>query len=240
MAVLAHLLRPVPATRRAYSTFSKPGGGRFFNSSKPPKVVSGTTTTIIDANAASDASAKDQSSQQSPSTPAGSEASSALTSVLPVPSAAVSMHPGVNSHDLRLHQFFSLHRPLLLMSQPTSMIFESAATPFSIPPKATPAVSVDGLNEPPEATPEEDADAARLLARALVINRVAPSIAWENTLQKLGLDLSEGRAEEVKLAEAEFDAYMDSTKRKRRKKMKKHKLKKRRRATRSQRIKIGR
>lgn len=37
MAVLSALLhRPLPTTRRAYSIFSKPGGGRYFNSAKPP------------------------------------------------------------------------------------------------------------------------------------------------------------------------------------------------------------
>ena len=40
---------------------------------------------------------------------------------------------------------------------------------------------------------------------------------------KLGLDVTEGRAEEISQAQAEFDMYMDSTKRKRRRKMKKHK-----------------
>ena len=74
-----------------------------------------------------------------------------------------------------------------------------------------------------EASPEADADAARQLARAIVVNRVGASIAWEETLKRLGLDVTSGRAEEVSLAEAEFEMYMDSTKRKRRKKMKKHK-----------------
>ena len=57
----------------------------------------------------------------------------------------------------------------------------------------------------------------------MVVNRVGASLAWEETLRRLGLDDAAGRAEEVSLAEAEFDAYMDSTKRKKRKKMKKHK-----------------
>src|SRR5258707_1247262 len=40
-SVMFHrFLRPMqPSSRRAYSLFSKPPGGRFFNSSKPPKVV---------------------------------------------------------------------------------------------------------------------------------------------------------------------------------------------------------
>jgi len=106
------------------------------------------------------------------------------------------------------------------------------------------------LEDPPEATPEADADAARLLNRALVVNRLGGAVSWEETLTGLGIV-----EERVSLAEMGmgvhgvldvdasmangFDAYMDSTKRKRRKKMKKHKLKKRRRLQRSQRIKIG-
>lgn len=114
--------------------------------------------------------------------------------------------------------------------------------PFAVPPKpsAESVAGLDGLSEPPEASPEEDADAARQLSRALVVNRVAPSISWEDTLQRLGLNVRVGRAEEVSLAEAEFNVYMDSVKRKRRKKMKKHKLKKRRRLNRAQLRKTGR
>ena len=39
MSILSHLLRPAAGARRAYSAFSKPGGGGYFNSSKSPKVV---------------------------------------------------------------------------------------------------------------------------------------------------------------------------------------------------------
>jgi len=107
------------------------------------------------------------------------------------------------------------------------------------------------LEDPPEATPEADADAARLLNRALVVNRLGGTVSWEETLAKLGVveermslaEMGMGARDvvgmDVSMMDA-FDAYMDSTKRKRRKKMKKHKLKKRRRLQRSQRIKIGR
>ena len=96
------------------------------------------------------------------------------------------------------------------------------------------------LEDPPEATPEADADAARLLNRALVVNRLGGTVSWEETLAKLGVveertSLAEMGMEardvvnmDVSMMNA-FDAYMDSTQRKRRKKMKKHKLKKRRR-----------
>ena len=56
-----------------------------------------------------------------------------------------------------------------------------------------------------------------------MVNRVAPAVAWEDTLQKLGLDVAEGRAEEVAAAKQEHDVLMDSVKRKRKRKMKKHK-----------------
>lgn len=82
---------------------------------------------------------------------------------------------------------------------------------------------MQGVDDTPEPSPEADADAARQLARALVVNHVGASLAWEATLKRLGLDETKGRAEEVSLAEEEFQIYMDSTKRKRRKKMKKHK-----------------
>ena len=94
------------------------------------------------------------------------------------------------------------------------------------------------LEDPPEATPEADADAARLLNRALVVNRLGGAVSWEDTLAKLGAaeermslaDMEMGPHDVVGLSVMSgFDAYMDSTKRKRRRKMKKHKLKKRRR-----------
>jgi hypothetical protein len=100
-----------------------------------------------------------------------------------------------------------------------------------------------GLDDPPEASPEADADAARQLVHALVVNRAGGTTAWEHTLRWLGLDvgLEDGRVGlKEQLAREWEDVMMDSTKRKRRRKMKKHKLKKRRMATRAQRIKIGR
>ena len=96
------------------------------------------------------------------------------------------------------------------------------------------------LEDPPEATPEADADAARLLNRALVVNRLGGAASWEETLTKLGFVEDRMGLTEIGIGAQDvvdvdgsimdgFDAYMDSTKRKKRKKMKKHKLKKRRR-----------
>jgi len=104
------------------------------------------------------------------------------------------------------------------------------------------------LEDPPEATPEADADAARSLNHALVVNRLGGAVSWEETLAKLGVveervslaEMGMGAHDVMDVSMNGFDAYMDSTKRKRRKKMKKHKLKKRRRSQRAQRIKIGR
>jgi len=107
------------------------------------------------------------------------------------------------------------------------------------------------LDDPPEATPEADADAARLLNRALVVNKLGGTVSWEETLARLGvieermsladMGMGAGDVVHVNLSVMDgFNAYMDSTRRKRRKKMKKHKLKKRRRLQRAQRIKIGR
>ena len=158
------------------------------------------------------------------------------------------MHAPLTAKDLNLHNFFSDHRPLLLLSQPSSSIFESWPD-LKLSNNPDPEVSrhqsllnhLGGINleDPPEATPEEDADTARLLNRALVVNRLGGTVSWEETLAKLGVvEESMGLAEmgmgahdvvDVEVSMDGFDAYMDSTKRKRRKKMKKHKLKKRRR-----------
>lgn len=57
--------------------------------------------------------------------------------------------------------------------------------------------------------PEADVNAARLLARSLVMQKVGPSLDWSEVMAKLG-------------AKDELMVEMDSVKRKRRKKMNKH------------------
>jgi hypothetical protein len=82
------------------------------------------------------------------------------------------------------------------------------------------------LDEPPESSFETDADAARQLGHALVMNRVGGIVSWQNTLAKLGLggETAEGSAANAKETAQEWvTIYADSTKRKKRKKMKKHK-----------------
>ncbi|KAI0362430.1 hypothetical protein OH77DRAFT_1416687 [Trametes cingulata] len=239
MSVLAHLLRPAAGARRAYSAFSKPGGGRFFVPSKHLKDAPSASKAGVDSSNG-DVSAtppKDDTGSISSSSTEAPGSSSGFT----VSSHFAPVHPHISPQDLKLHQFFSLHRPLLTLSQPPSSLFESHSSLFPVSPNPGPESAKYGnLEEPVEASPEADADAARQLARAMVVNRIGASLAWEETLKRLGLDVTSGRAEEVSMAEAEFEMYMDSTKRKRRKKMKKHKLKKRRRLNRAQRVKIGR
>lgn len=142
-------------------------------------------------------------------------------------------HPVMTAQDYKLHQFFSLHRPLLLHSQPVSALFETPSQPWDafLSPTITESApvthaSMSTLDDPPEASYEADADAARQLARALVMNRVGGTISWQDTLTKLGADgnTEAGRAELAKEWAREWETiYADSVKRKRKKKMKKHK-----------------
>ena len=158
------------------------------------------------------------------------------------------VHTPLTAKDLSLHSFFSGHKPLLLLSQPSSSIFGSWPE-LQLSNNSDLGASrhqsllnhLGGVNleDPPEATPDEDADTARLLNRALVVNRLGGTVSWEETLAKLGLveermGLAEMRmgahgVTHMSMRTDGFSVYMDSTKRKRRKKMKKHKLKKRRR-----------
>ncbi|KAL4254039.1 hypothetical protein ABKN59_002523 [Abortiporus biennis] len=242
MSVLSHFIKPLPVARRAYSVFSKPGGGRYFNAAKPP---ASQANKKVDVSSSSDnaSSLKDEAgTSQSSTTPVVPDAPSLASLSLPRLNATPQpIHPPLNPLDLKLHQFFSLHRPLLSISQPTASLFETSMMPFNVPPPPkVEQASVNTIDDPPESSPESDADAARQLARAFVVNKVGATVTWEAALQRLGLDVTAERAEEISLAEAEYEVLMDSTKRKRRKKMKKHKLKKRRRLTRSTRLKIGR
>jgi len=245
-----------PSTRRAYSFFSsKPGGGgRYFNSARPSnsKVIAPTKpkTKTESSDAAdtvnSSSGVEEGSHGQESYAGATTSSSPAWKPVMPTEQQPFD-HIPVTPHDLNLHNFFSLHRPLLLISQPTSTLFEtsssfnikSASDLASDPPPPVPEAGMGTFEEAPEASPEADVDAARLLSTALFLNRLNSAVSWESTLKKLGLDVNEGREAEQGALMNVYDANMDSTKRKRRRKMKKHKLKKRRRLQRSERIKIG-
>ncbi|KAG1756416.1 uncharacterized protein EDB91DRAFT_13675 [Suillus paluster] len=267
MSFLPRLFKPPAANCRAYSSFfsSKPGGGRYFNSTKPPKPVVSSGRAKVDNGNTSVASSDGTSSSSSgngsvkmkvdenPSIPASNAVdASRSTPSLPFTSHSAfasqfnhHVHPTISSQDFNLHQFFSLHRPLLLLSQPPSTIFESAPqdTPLFQSPEEIPKTQLQSeqfpsFDDPPESSFETDADAARQLGHALVMNRVGGMVSWHNTLARLGLggESAEGSAINAKESAQEWvTIHADSTKRKKRKKMKKHKLKKRRRLTRMQR-----
>lgn len=269
MSFLPRLFKPPAVNCRAYSSFfsSKPGGGRYFNSAKPPKpVVSSSRAKVDNGNtsvAPSDGTTssgngngkmKVGGADETASIPASNTVDAARSNPsLPFTSQTSAfssqfhhqVHPTISSQDFNLHQFFSLHRPLLLLSQPPSTIFESAPqdAPLFQSLEEMPTTQLQSgqfptLDEPPESSFETDADAARQLGHALVMNRVGGIVSWQNTLAKLGLgeETAEGSAVNAKESAQEWvTIYADSTKRKKRKKMKKHKLKKRRRLTRMQR-----
>lgn len=267
MSFLPRIFRPPAANCRAYSSFfsSKPGGGRYFNSTKPPKPVVSSgranvdngTTSVAPSDGTSGSSSgngngkmKVAGPDENPSIPASNAVDASPSLPFTTPSTFSSqfhhkVHPTISSQDFNLHHFFSLHRPLLLLSQPPSTIFESAPqdAPLFQSPEEIPKIQLQSgqfptLDEPPESSFETDADAARQLGHALVMNRVGGIVSWQNTLAKLGLggETAEGSAVSAKESAQEWvTIYADSTKRKKRKKMKKHKLKKRRRLTRMQR-----
>ncbi|KAK7467286.1 hypothetical protein VKT23_004343 [Stygiomarasmius scandens] len=251
MTSLARFLH-TPAYRRAYSSFfsSKAGGGRYFNSAKPNNKSVPTSGAVK----------KNDSDRPSPSEPSANIAANGESQCGPgkqkdVVDTSTSrqatfvhspLHPILDAQDLKLHQFFSLHRPLLLLSEPSSIL--AGAPPTSIFSLVNPSRVSDTkasppnlFDHPPESSLEGDAEAARQLTYTLTMNRAGATADWEATLKRLGLDVTK-EADRVGLQERldqELDeVLMDSTKRKRRKKMKKHKLKKRRRATRSQRLKM--
>jgi len=175
-----------------------------------------------------------------------------MSTLVPLAASAVRQPEGVPAHplvapnDLQLHQFFSLQRPLLLLSDPPS-ILQSPDPSVPLFPRAQykcesllPDGIIGHLHEAMRQPADPDAEAARQLTRALTMTRAGATISWENTLRRLGVDV-ELHAQAVNAAEwnQEWeDILADSTKRKRRHKMKKHKLRKRRRLTRASRLKL--
>jgi hypothetical protein len=279
MSAFARFFQPIPASRRAYSSFfsSKPGGGgRYFNSAKSPKAVipgsaaknnganavdpskdskvDGVQTSAgggtgnaanggngpsqsINASANQTAHPSKQSSSSSSLSAASSGTSSGATDGSATSAGSLGHgdvhlqrhHPVVNAKDFKIHQFFSLHRPLLLLSAPSSILTPAPENVDLSDPNGTADVtSLHSwlLNEFPEASMDADAAAARQLTRAFTINHAGATVAWEDTLRRLGLDVDQD-AERINLQQQlnrEWQEVMaDSTKRKRRKKMKKHK-----------------
>ncbi|KAG8217587.1 hypothetical protein J3R82DRAFT_5738 [Butyriboletus roseoflavus] len=269
MSLVPRLVRPPHPVGRAYSSFfsSKPGGGRHFVSPKPPKPVLQPGTVKVDnttltgpptestatsppANAtgvAKPATADEKSSSKPTET---HPQSPPYPSSVPPPfmyssstSDRVLIHPTVSSKEYKFHHFFSLHRPLLLLNQPMSAIFETADPSTPLFTSSEDQVNNDSrpsfatIDNPPESSTDADSDAARQLAYTLVMNRVGGAIAWQQAMSRLGLNAkcSENDMTLAKESAQEWvSIHADSTRRKRRKKMKKHKLKKRRRLTRRQ------
>ncbi|KAG9010119.1 hypothetical protein FRB94_004373 [Tulasnella sp. JGI-2019a] len=246
--MLPRLLPSFPPApyRRAYSFFSsKPGGGRYFNPNKTTKVPASVTTKAPTTQPGSPkptpAALEPASKQSSPSVVGDGGVSSTSSSAVmeadltPRPSLLDNplsgFHPHPNLPTLHLHNFFALDRPLLLLSQPPSALFESNRA-FALSNNVASELSSASQSQAQDAfgqameDEENDVNAARLLARSLVMQRVSSTMDWSDVMVKLGLP-DDARVE------------LDSVKRKRKKKMTKHRYKKRRKLQRAERRRLG-
>lgn len=247
MSAFYRLLQ-VPASRRTYSSFfsSKSGGGRYFNSSKKTATVALKNNANVDPSEAqkegvqSGPANQSAGASQNPIADAQTASGSASTdesskTVTPQTNAFAELSNNslmpqlfITPKDFTTHQFFSLHRPLLLISDPTSIFRpvppnHSIFDPLQLPTAQQNPFGFDPASEP---SIDADAEAARQLTRALTMNKAGATVSWEETLKYLGLDVAKD-ADRVNLQQ-QFDkdwqeVMMDSTKRKRRRKMKKHK-----------------
>ncbi|PPQ91401.1 hypothetical protein CVT25_014289 [Psilocybe cyanescens] len=239
---------------------SKSGGGRYFNSAKSPKnaVVPAKNNTKADSSAEAppdtiqtaqtrpnavssssigegqSSSTNGSSSSSAPSSSEGANKSASQSADLANAFSELTNNHipqvSINSKDFKMHQFFSLHRPLLLISQPTS-IFRPVPANYplfsSLQPEAEHSTQPKhGLGTTRDLFIDPDAEAARQLTRALTLSKAGATLSWEKTMKHLGLDVSKD-ADRINLQQ-QFDkeweeVLLDSTKRKRRKKMKKHK-----------------
>lgn len=230
----------VQPRRRSYSIFSsRSGNGRYFNSSKPAKVITSTTKSGPSSGSSASSTApsepvekladdgqtpiREQVASEAPhsfatstsNTVKDAPASNASTPRPAVPLMDTPPYLTLKPNDLMLHRFFALHRPCLLLNQPTNALFESAQP---APSSNTPSSPSGTIDDPPVASPEADSDAARQLSRSLVMSKVGNLVDWEHALARLGLSDAKTLDEP-----APVGVSMDSVKRKRRKKMKKHK-----------------
>ncbi|KIO26238.1 hypothetical protein M407DRAFT_243799 [Tulasnella calospora MUT 4182] len=247
MALLPRLLPSVRSapSKRAYSFISsKSGSGGCISASKPPKVSIGkpavTSATKKKASApsspdvkpktleASSAATSESSTIPSPSSPSAQTVqpepnltpSQAMKAAFGMGSNAPAFHPTPNLPTLHLHNFFALDRPMLLLSQSVGTLFEPAQQLQTTTQPAANTFGVEALEDP-----EADVNAARLLARSLVMQKVGPTLEWAEVMAKLG-------------AKEELVIEMDSVKRKRRKKMNKHRYQKRRKLQRAERRRL--
>jgi len=256
-----------PASRRTYSSFFSSKSGRYFNSTKKSATVALKNNANVESSEAQKegvqsgpASNQNAGTTQNPISDAQpSQTASGLVStdessktVTPQtnPFAELSNNNNlmpqlfITPKDFKTHQFFSLHRPLLLISHPTTIFRPVPSNHPIFDPLQLPTAQQEnplGFDPTSEPSVDADAEAARQLTRALTMNKAGATVSWEDTLKYLGLDVTQ-EADRVNLQQ-QFDkewqeVMMDSTKRKRRKKMKKHKLRKRRKATRSIRMRL--
>ena len=240
----------VPASRRTYSSFfSSKSGGRYFNSAKKSATVALKNNGNVDpseaqkegvqsgpanqnAGASQDPIADAQQSQTASGSASADENPNTVTpqtnALAELSNNSLMPQLFITPKDFTTHQFFSLHRPLLLISHPSSIFRpvppnHSILDPLQLPTAQQNPFGFDPASEP---SVDADAEAARQLTRALTMNKAGATVSWEETLKHLGLDVTQ-EADRVNLQQ-QFDkdwreVMMDSTKRKRRKKMKKHK-----------------
>lgn len=228
-------------TRRAYSVFSKAGGGGSYskapklplskplpNTSSSPQVTTPSTpnvaTTVeptgkqVSAAVEAEGGAASTSSATPPK-PVMNQAipppKTPIADVQSLPTLGSHLHPHTTLHHLQLHNFFALDRPLLQLGQPATSLLEPTARPSFLANASTnrsenntnKAALEDAFSAMEDE--EDDMNAARLLARSLVMQRVGSSMDWSEVTTRLGLD--DG-----------IRVNMDSVKRKRKKKMTKH------------------
>jgi len=111
---------------------------------------------------------------------------------------------------------------MLLLNQPVSSLFEPSKQESRQ--ASGPSEDLLGLSND---DPDADVNAARLLARSLVMQKVGSTMEWSEVMARLGAKESD-----------EMVISLDSVKRKRRKKMNKHRYKKRRKLQRAERRRL--
>ncbi|GJJ12618.1 hypothetical protein Clacol_006861 [Clathrus columnatus] len=229
------------------------------SSSSPVTTTKNSSAEIEDGKVLTSQTAEDiQSSSGKAPTTLSSNVNTQTQTQTPPPAEPstprVPFHSSFTAQTYPLHQFFSVHRPLLNLSLPTSALFEpSKVSSDESAIFTTGSDSALGIEQQQfqqqldEYNTDADADTARQLARALAINRLGGAVNWDEALARLGdiesIIAQERLGERVNMTPltewTEEEMSLDSTKRKRRKKMTKHKFKKRRRLQRAERRKMG-
>jgi len=138
-------------------------------------------------------------------------------------------HPTLTTRTLSLHNFFSLHRPLLLLSNPASSLFDQPS--LALTSRQQDDIAREEEREEREEV-ESESSAAVLLLHSQITSNLSPRLSFNDVLARLGskeeIQMQRSIEEEIRKGAI----LLDSVKRKRKKKMSRHKLKKRRRALR--------